>query len=56
MLMNVVLAVVFVAIAVGALMMYQNGVFQTSSPEPEVTNIGVTIPTPTPTPTPTPAP
>lgn len=57
MLMNVVLAIVFVAIAVGAVMMYQNGAFQTDSPKPDVTDINVTVPTPpvVPTPTPTPA-
>jgi len=54
-LMNVVLAIVLAAIAVGVVMMYQNGVFQTGSTEPDTTEINVTVPTPTPTPTPTPA-
>lgn len=50
--MYVVLAIIFAAIAVGVVMMYQNGAFQTNSPGPDTTNIDVTLPTPTPTPAP----
>jgi hypothetical protein len=52
--MNIILAIIFAAIAVGVVMMYQNGVFEFGSAEPETTNINVTVPTPTPTPTPAP--
>ena len=58
--MSAVLAIILGAIAVGVLMMYQNGVFQSESPKTDTTDINVTIPTPapdtTPTPSPTPAP
>jgi hypothetical protein len=57
-LMSVVLLVIVAAIAIGAVMMYRNGAFQTSPSKPDVTDINVTIPTlsvPTPTTTPAPA-
>ena len=50
--MGVVLAIIIAAIAIGALFMYQNGVFQTESPKTETTNINVTAPPVIPTPTP----
>ncbi len=53
-LMSLVLLFVVAAIAIGAVMMYQNGVFQSASPEADVADINVTVPTtPVYAPTPT---
>jgi hypothetical protein len=54
--MNVIVAIIFAAVVIGAVMMYQNGVFKVDSKEPDTTNINVTVPKPDLEPTPVPAP
>ena len=51
---SVLLLVIVAAIAIGAVMLYRNGVFQQGSVQPDVTDINVNIPTPS-VPSPTPA-
>lgn len=48
------LAIIIAAIAIGAVVLYQNGAFQSMMPKADTTNINVSVPTPTPTPTPAP--
>ncbi len=50
-----VVAIIIAAIAIGAMILYQSGVFQAVTPKPDAASINITVPTPTPTPTPTPA-
>lgn len=50
------LAIIIAAIAIGAVVLYQNGAFQSMMPKADTTNINVSVTTPTPTPAPTPAP
>jgi hypothetical protein len=50
----VVALIIVVALIVGAIILYQNGVFGAAAPTPQGTNINVTVPTPNPI-TPAPA-